>query len=393
MTVISTGTGHLSNVNSDTDNWSPLTDHCYTETDNMSYMDNLEPLQDASGDSHRSMDRHTEQQRDHNATVPCVSGESRKSSKSSRSGGVAHPKAMSSMAQLEARIQAARARAEYMSRETDIRKQRALIDEQVQRSTAAAARRKAELDADLELLQQQKEVAIAEAEMNSLRSAASGSGGSRRGAVPIPVPMESPMERTRQYVYQQASPYNMKKYLPDINMDNRKDFDGGFGLNSSPQEPLYTQYEGIQLNPDTPSFVPRGNMGGLRMVRTGNNVASELTQFLLKRELLLTRLVTFSDKPEDYAIWKSGFLNIIRELQVAPREETDLLVKWLGPESTKYASSLRASNVHNPEKGLQRIWNRLDERYGSPEMIEAALKTKLNDFPKLTNRDNKTHKP
>ena len=36
-----------------------------------------------------------------------------------------------------------------------------------------------------------------------------------------------------------------------------------------------------------------------------------------------------------------------------------------------------------------RIWERLDERYGCPEMVENTLKTKLANFPKLTNKDTK----
>ncbi|XP_071138882.1 uncharacterized protein [Mytilus edulis] len=65
----------------------------------------------------------------------------------------------------------------------------------------------------------------------------------------------------------------------------------------------------------------------------------------------------------------------------------DLLVKWLGRESSKFSQNIRASNVNNPNAGLRRIWERLDERYGRPEMVEAAIKTKLQKFPKLTNKD------
>jgi hypothetical protein len=37
---------------------------------------------------------------------------------------------------------------------------------------------------------------------------------------------------------------------------------------------------------------------------------------------------------------------------------------------------------------LQRIYDRLQERYGRPEMVESAMKRKLNSFPTLTNKDN-----
>ena len=60
----------------------------------------------------------------------------------------------------------------------------------------------------------------------------------------------------------------------------------------------------------------------------------------------------------------------------------------LGPDSSKFARSLRAANAHDPTAGVQRIWERLDARYGRPEMVEHSLKKKLNLFPNLTNKDN-----
>ncbi|XP_071138904.1 uncharacterized protein [Mytilus edulis] len=50
--------------------------------------------------------------------------------------------------------------------------------------------------------------------------------------------------------------------------------------------------------------------------------------------------------------------------------------------------SIGASNANNPTRGLQRLWQRLDERYGAPEMLEASITSKLVNFPTLTNKDN-----
>ena len=63
-------------------------------------------------------------------------------------------------------------------------------------------------------------------------------------------------------------------------------------------------------------------------------------------------------------------------------------MKWLGDESSKHAISIRAANANNPERGIMRIWERLDERYGSPEVVEFGLKAKLQTFPRLTAKDN-----
>ena len=59
--------------------------------------------------------------------------------------------------------------------------------------------------------------------------------------------------------------------------------------------------------------------------------------------------------------------------------------KWTGPESMGQVLSLKAANVHDPQKGLEPIWQRLDELYGLPQLIELSLRRKLDNFPRLTN--------
>ena len=107
--------------------------------------------------------------------------------------------------------------------------------------------------------------------------------------------------------------------------------------------------EGIQssLNPEATAYVastvqpypsvPRP----MQQNQLGQSVTTELTRFLLKEGLLLSRLTCYNNRPESYATWKSGFTSIMKEYI----EELDLLVKWLVPESSKYAISIRASNT------------------------------------------------
>ena len=101
---------------------------------------------------------------------------------------------------------------------------------------------------------------------------------------------------------------------------------------------------------------------------------------MLKKDMLLTRFTNFDDKPEGFASWKASFHSITQDLCISAFEEMDLLVKWLGTESSKFARSLRSANTHDPDSGLSRIWDRLHERYGRPEMVEHALKSRLNTF-------------
>ena len=59
----------------------------------------------------------------------------------------------------------------------------------------------------------------------------------------------------------------------------------------------------------------------------------DLSNYLLKKDLLLHRFTAFDDSAQNYTVWKVGFVNILKELKVSPIEELDLLTKWLGPES------------------------------------------------------------
>ena len=101
------------------------------------------------------------------------------------------------------------------------------------------------------------------------------------------------------------------------------------------------------------------------------------------------RFSSFDDSPVNYTAWKIGFLDIVKELRAKPIEELDLLTKWLGPESRKYALSIRAANVCYPERGLKMIWDRLEDRFGKPEMVEASLKKKLQYLPRITDSEPK----
>lgn len=119
----------------------------------------------------------------------------------------------------------------------------------------------------------------------------------------------------------------------------------------------------------------------------GPSVVSDLTKFLIKKDLLLSRIQNFDDPPENYSPWKVSFKSITEELSVTTFEEIDLLVKWLGPESSRFSQNSRSSNVNNPSVGLLRIWERLDERFGRPEMIESSIKSKLQKFCKIGNKN------
>ncbi len=96
----------------------------------------------------------------------------------------------------------------------------------------------------------------------------------------------------------------------------------------------------------------------------------------------------FDDHPENYWAWKTSFQSVIDELTLSAREELDLLIKWLGPASKEQARRIRAIHSHNSAAGLSMVWQRLEETYGTPEAVEHALLKRIEEFPRISNRDN-----
>lgn len=108
----------------------------------------------------------------------------------------------------------------------------------------------------------------------------------------------------------------------------------------------------------------------------------------MRRELVSTTIQKFDDEPQNYRTWKSSFLNVIKDLSLSPREELDLLIKWLGPQSSEQARRVSAAQIYNVVASLEMVWQRLEESYGAPEVIEHALFKKMEDFAKISAKDN-----
>lgn len=104
--------------------------------------------------------------------------------------------------------------------------------------------------------------------------------------------------------------------------------------------------------------------------------------------MVSTGLLQFDDKPENYWSWKASFLSATRDLNLSAREELDLLTRWLGAESSEQAKRICAVHAFNPAAGVNMVWQRLEECYGTPEVIEDTLLKKIEHFPRLTNKDN-----
>ena len=320
------------------------------------------------------------------------------------------------------KTESARAKLKYAEKMARIKKEKALLEEDEKLNAARATRKRLDLDTDLDLLKQEQEIAQAEAGLEAIMLASSGGSGASSLILRLPIDKS---ELTKEYVQKQnirlkgsvnvdqdyempqseigmspktlfnpqfpyhPSLHEFESYKPTPGTQHDKFRDSAVNQRDTCIEvpPADIHFPSHKLNPNALPFPqypqPMNDMNN------NSSVFADLTKFLLKKDLLLSRFTNFNDQPESYAVWKASFTSIVRELTVSPSEELDLLVKWLGPESSKCAISLRTANASNPVRGLARVWDRLDERYGGAEKVESTLKKKLASFPKLTNKDYK----
>lgn len=118
--------------------------------------------------------------------------------------------------------------------------------------------------------------------------------------------------------------------------------------------------------------------------RAGMN---DIARYLVRREHVNSGLIKFNDRPENYWTWKSSFLNTTEGLNLTASEELDVLTKWLGSQSAQHVIRIRSVHVASPALGLRMVWDRLEECYSSPEVIERALFERIETFPKINHKN------
>ncbi|XP_056017291.1 uncharacterized protein LOC130053762 [Ostrea edulis] len=160
------------------------------------------------------------------------------------------------------------------------------------------------------------------------------------------------------------------------------------------QTPTFVPYSSLPSQPNPVTTQTSGSQYGNRytsvnMMPHVDNSQVELcqimTRMMARKDVVLSRLIKYNDSPIQYLSWKQTFKAVMLELAVTPSEELDLMIKWLGPDSSRQAECIKTASAGNHVDALHKLWDRLDIRYGSPELIEACLRNKLTNFPKLSN--------
>ena len=114
--------------------------------------------------------------------------------------------------------------------------------------------------------------------------------------------------------------------------------------------PQHVQYEPV---PAVPQLSQPAVMFPQHAV--SENVFSDLTLFMMRKQLVPERFTTFDDKAESYNAWKFSFLDIVNELKVSKHEELELLVNKLSGRSKDMAVSIRNANPGEVNRAVMLI--------------------------------------
>lgn len=234
--------------------------------------------------------------------------------------------------------------------------------EQIAVQNAGMEKENAELEADLDLLAHTREIAATEAAIETLQLE------EEKVKELMNIPLVPKRKLTEKYVHDlPEEDYNTSQLMSQFPSQH---VNPGQSIIMTSQQSQFEPHAFVHQSrqPQNESIRParRTSYQEQTTVDQNRGLATDFTRFLLKKDLLLSRLCSFTDKAEMFPSWKSSFKNVVHEIGATPSEEIDLLVKYTGGISQKYVLSLRAAHTKRPAIGLMRIWERLEERYGSP---------------------------
>lgn len=293
----------------------------------------------------------------------------------------------SSALKARARAEAARMQASFAKKEAEM-----MVEE-------------ATLKAKMHILQKEKDAATAAAEEAVFVAAVENVETDSRQDIDLPLLPSNPAQRTSEYVLQHSDdvservsmytcsqPAMVKAEQARSNFKNEEDT----RLQTAPEEvnenfPPVQKQRKRYADPHADSTYlrqPAQQRWDPNDSLKQTAATPDIAKYLMKREVVTSGLMEFDDHPENYWAWKTSFQDAIDELSLTPREELDLLIKWLGPTSKEQAKRIRAIHSHNTTAGLNMVWQRLEESYGTPEAVEHSLLKRIEEFPRISNRDN-----
>ncbi|XP_065115485.1 uncharacterized protein [Paramisgurnus dabryanus] len=105
--------------------------------------------------------------------------------------------------------------------------------------------------------------------------------------------------------------------------------------------------------------------------------------------IALNRLPTtepsiFTGDPIQFIEWKAAFVSLIHGKAISSADKLHYLKRYVGGPARK---SLDGIFYRNDDEAYNDAWNKLNQRYGQPFVIQKAFREKLSKWPKIQSKD------
>lgn len=92
----------------------------------------------------------------------------------------------------------------------------------------------------------------------------------------------------------------------------------------------------------------------------------------------------FNGNPIDFVEWKASFMALIDRKNISTADKLHYLKRYVGGSAQK---CLEGTFYRSDDAAYSDAWNKLNQRYGQPFIIQKAFREKLSNWPKIQAKD------
>ncbi|XP_014882084.1 uncharacterized protein LOC106943281, partial [Poecilia latipinna] len=134
-----------------------------------------------------------------------------------------------------------------------------------------------------------------------------------------------------------------------------------------------------------PIQVPNSNVVSTSLLQTDVlYLAQALQDSVAINRLPMSEPSTFTGDPIEFIEWKASFTALIDKKNISPADKLHYLKKYVGGSARQ---TLDGIFYRNDSDAYQDAWERLNQRYGHPFIVQKAYRERLTKWPKIQTND------
>ena len=127
----------------------------------------------------------------------------------------------------------------------------------------------------------------------------------------------------------------------------------------------------------------RDGVGAGDVTAGGVSAIDVASQHLLRQELMRKSEEPFTGEPHKFNSWRMFLLNKMKNIRLDPMDIICILSSNTAGEPHKLVEQFKFAMGRNPQDTLNKIWDALVQKFGSPLRICTAISGKLESFPTI----------